>query len=392
MNTIYVDFTGDSLGSKKVKYHGGGDFSRFILWKLNEKLKNKTNLKICVLWPQGVDISRLSEEEQRIHNTFESRSVNNLASVDYHNGDILFLPLLDAFSVRKIGGVKKHNSQVKLYGVLHGIRLLDVCKYDKYDKFYYNGIKSLSIVLWVRRWMAGALSVLYLKQNLKLADKIYTVSNCSMQKINSIAKIKNIKYFTRDITPVDDLQTENKSIEDKFILFINANRYEKNFIRSLEAFCRFKEMKGGDLNLYVLGASEQLQENICKIKSINKNIVGEYVKFLGYVTPQRLRQFFSNCEFLLYTSKSEGYGLPPLEAMTAGRPTLASSTTSVPEVLGMCAHYVNPYSVEDIARGIEYMADPKNQTKYTRLFPVYLPLIQQRGEADINMLVTELLS
>lgn len=392
MKTIYFDYTGDSLGSKNVKYHGGGDFSRFILWKLEEQATQKNGVKIRLLWPKGIIPENLSVEEQEIYSKFDGEEISSLNAVKYNDGDILFLPLLDAFSVKKIGIVKRSHPNLLLYGVLHGLRLLDVCKYDKYDRYYYKGLKANPFILWPRRWVAGLMSKVYLRRYLRLADRIYTVSNCSMQKINSIADTQYIKYFTRDITPYTKNEGMVKASEERYILFINANRYEKNFIRSLEAFCIYKKQYGGNLKLYVLGASKLLQDNIEKIKSISQDTLKEDVVFLGYVSPERLHLYFAECEFLLYTSKSEGYGLPPLEAMTAGRPTVAASTTSVPEVLGMCAHYVNPYSVQDIASGIEYMSHKENQEKYTRHFPIYLPFIQKRGSEDIKMLVNEILS
>ena len=45
--TLYIDFTGDSLGNDKIKYHGGGDFSRYITNKFNDYIKsNKIQIKI----------------------------------------------------------------------------------------------------------------------------------------------------------------------------------------------------------------------------------------------------------------------------------------------------------------------------------------------------------
>lgn len=393
MKKFYVDYTGDSLGNKDVKFHGGGDFSRFILWKLNAAIKQGNSFKIVLLWPKGVDISNLSEEECRIRNEFAYKDISSITEVDYEDGDILFLPLLDCLSVRKIGAVKRAYPNLKVKGVLHGTRLLDMTRYDKYDKYYYTGLKANPIFLWTRRWAAAFLANRALKKNLPLADCIYTVSNSSMQKINEVARTKYLKFFYRNITQVQDNIIEHKDLAtgERFILFINSNRYEKNFIRSLIAFCRYKESACDDVKLYVLGASNTLKRNISKISDINQNIVKDWVCFLGYVEATTLKKLYSTCEFLLYTSKSEGYGLPPMEVMAAGRPSVVSSTTSVPEVLGMGAYYVDPYDIDSIKDGIKYMSDIEHQKLYTNRFKELTKALYLRGEHDINSLVTELI-
>lgn len=56
---------------------------------------------------------------------------------------------------------------------------------------------------------------------------------------------------------------------------------------------------------------------------------------------EKLLTILSQYYFLLHPSKSEGYGLPLLDAMEKGRPVVASFITSVPEVLGTAGYYVN---------------------------------------------------
>jgi mannosyltransferase, putative len=392
--TLYIDFTGDSLGNDKIKYHGGGDFSRYITNKFNDYIKsNKIQIKIIVIWPKHVDEDSMTREEKRIREQYSFIDTENIADIQFVNSDILFFPLLDTLSVSKIGEVRKKHKNLKIYGVLHGVRLLDSCKYDKYDRFYFSGLKSNPLILWLRRWCAGILGLYQLKVNIPKANRIYTVSNCSMQKINQLSKPVYIKYFTRDITNhcADTTKKQNKN-QERFILFVNSNRYEKNFIRSLLAFCKYQERHGTDLKLRVLGMNRNLENNLKKIKELNWDIIHDKVIFENYVSEEQLRGFYETCDFLLYTTKSEGYGLPPLEAMNAGRPTVASSYSSVPEVLGMGAYYVNPYEISDIVSGIEFMAQKDNQNKYVEKLQTLKDIIVRKGREDIKQLVEEVLA
>jgi glycosyltransferase involved in cell wall biosynthesis len=72
----------------------------------------------------------------------------------------------------------------------------------------------------------------------------------------------------------------------------------------------------------------------------------------GYVTDAELRALYQNAGCFVYPSFYEGFGLPPLEAMTCGCPVVVSNAASLPEVCGDAAVYCNPYQPADIAAAI----------------------------------------
>lgn len=390
MKNIYIDFTNGATSSKKIKYHGGGDFSRFISNKIIEYIEeNSADYCVKLIIPQA--ISEVLPEEKNLMDRCEKIYCKSLLNVKFKDSDRLFIPLIDGFSIDIIRKIKKR-SNVNVYCVLHGIRLLDVCRYDKYDYLYYNGIKSIPLFLYIRRYIAGLITKQRLKVNLPLIDRVYTVSNNSLQSINKYGKTKYIKYFTRNITEYNkDKQNIVVCPEGKYLLFINANRYEKNFIRSLIAFSRYKREYGSDLNLVALGSTDSLINKIKKIKEIEWSKVQSSIIFKNYVNTDELKELYSHCYFLLYTSKSEGFGLPPLEALEANKPTVASKLTSVPEVLGMAAYYVDPYDVNDIMQGIKYMDNKENYNFYVDNIKKIRPLLKERGKQDIELLLADIL-
>ena len=73
------------------------------------------------------------------------------------------------------------------------------------------------------------------------------------------------------------------------------------------------------------------------------------MKHVGYVTDPELRALYEHAACFVYPSLYEGFGLPPLEAMTCGCAVLASHAASLPEVCGDAALYVDATSPEDIA-------------------------------------------
>jgi glycosyltransferase involved in cell wall biosynthesis len=80
--------------------------------------------------------------------------------------------------------------------------------------------------------------------------------------------------------------------------------------------------------------------------------VEHHVRFLGFLPLDTLRIFHELAIAFVFPSLYEGFGLPPLEAMASGTPVIASSVSSLPEVVGGAAMLVSPDNVFDIARGI----------------------------------------
>jgi glycosyltransferase involved in cell wall biosynthesis len=77
---------------------------------------------------------------------------------------------------------------------------------------------------------------------------------------------------------------------------------------------------------------------------------------LGFVPDDDLPALYSGAAALVYPSLIEGFGLPVLEAMRCGTPVLTSSTSSLPEVGGEAALYVDPHNVDGIAAALYKLA------------------------------------
>jgi glycosyltransferase involved in cell wall biosynthesis len=76
------------------------------------------------------------------------------------------------------------------------------------------------------------------------------------------------------------------------------------------------------------------------------------VHFTGYVEDADLPALYRGADLAAYPSFYEGFGMPVLEGMAVGVPVLTSSVSSLPEVAGGAAMLVDPYNVDDIARGL----------------------------------------
>ena len=83
-------------------------------------------------------------------------------------------------------------------------------------------------------------------------------------------------------------------------------------------------------------------------KSLSSTLASGRIVFTGYVDDRLRAALLTGATALLYPSMFEGFGLPLLEAMAIGTPVLSSVSTSMPEVLGDCGYYFDPYSIPSL--------------------------------------------
>ena len=148
---------------------------------------------------------------------------------------------------------------------------------------------------------------------------------------------------------------ERYQINYPFLLYAGAIRPQKNVARLVEAFAVIRgEMESHERykNLRLLIIGDDLSKYPAVRRTVIKTRSEQSVRFLGFVPIDTLRIFYESAEAFVFPSLYEGFGLPPLEAMASGTAVIASSVSSLPEVVGNAAMIVNPENVFDIARGI----------------------------------------
>jgi glycosyltransferase involved in cell wall biosynthesis len=148
---------------------------------------------------------------------------------------------------------------------------------------------------------------------------------------------------------------ERYQIRYPFLLYAGSIRPQKNIPRLIEAFAVARsglESHAGyrDLRLIIIG--DEISRHPDVRRAVIHSRVEHCVRFLGFIPFDTLRIFHELATAFVFPSLYEGFGLPPLEAMASGTPVIASSVSSLPEVVGGAAMLVNPENVFDIARGI----------------------------------------
>ncbi len=142
---------------------------------------------------------------------------------------------------------------------------------------------------------------------------------------------------------------ENR-ICDPYILYLGAIEPRKNIVRLLRAFELLKRETNIPHKLVLAGGRGWNCENI--YKTAESICCRQDIVFRGYVSNAEKRALYVNATAFVFPSLYEGFGIPPLEAMSFGTPVVCSRAASLPEVAGDAACYVDPTSVESIAEGL----------------------------------------
>jgi glycosyltransferase involved in cell wall biosynthesis len=136
-------------------------------------------------------------------------------------------------------------------------------------------------------------------------------------------------------------------IDYPYVLFVGKLQARKNIVRLIRAFADFKRATGSDAKLLLAGKRTATSEGIDE--AIREQGVSEHVVEAGYFRPTDLPALYSAARMFVFPSLWEGFGIPVAEAMACGTPVITSTVTSLPEVAGGAAVFVDPCDTNDIA-------------------------------------------
>ncbi len=140
-----------------------------------------------------------------------------------------------------------------------------------------------------------------------------------------------------------------RPVSEPYLLYVGNVKPHKNLVRLLRAFERIKDEIPH--SLVIVGRREGFLTPDREVVSAADRI-GSRVRFSGAIPDAELARYYKWAALLFHPSLYEGFGLPPLEAMSAGVPVAASNAGSIPEICGSAVQYFDPLSVDSIAATI----------------------------------------
>ena len=346
-----------NISSSTGKYNGGNNYAIALLMRL----LNNDKVNVLIICPENVTDYLLNQYSISSEKLITESSLKNIT---FYENSIYFNPLAPdtKFFFNELIYVKVKNPTLKIRLTIHDRRHHEDI-IDKYNGILNEGIKHSYFILGAGRFINSIKKDIIVKKILDLSDEVFTVSNYSMQELLSLGNPNYISYYVQPI----QFTNITRLVENNYILFVSAGRSEKNFIRALKAFEQYVKNKNDkDVRLKVTGLNDRQKTVIKDKRIIDETILDNQVDLLGYIDDDEFSKLYAECKFLLFTSKSEGFGLPVAEAMFFEKPVVASRLSSIPEVMGSAAIYVDPYSIDSIASGIEKMMDTKTYSKYVQ--------------------------
>jgi len=204
----------------------------------------------------------------------------------------------------------------------------------------------------------------------KRADRIICISEYVRLTVLKFLNTKPEKTFTIPICIQNRFKKIKKNITGGLLRNLGINKHpyifypanfwpHKNHKILLTAYGMYLNRNPYvRLDLVFTGGLDSLQ---AEVKAATKRMnLDTRVHFLGYLPEDQLYAVWQGCEFLIFPSLYEGFGIPLLEAMSLGKPIACSNGTSLPEVAGDAAVYFDPRKPQDIAESIEKIVSDPN--------------------------------
>ena len=228
--------------------------------------------------------------------------------------------------------------------------------YERFPQFYTPGD--------LRRNRLG------IPSSCRRADHIIAVSECTKRDLVEIYGLDPDRITVTEegpaenCKPMDPAACRNEllssyGLESPFVLYVGRPDPRKNLPRLLAAFAELKK-KGTPHKLVMVGSKPRDGSDI--LSAARNPWLLDHVMFTGHVPADHLPVFYNAASAFVYPSIYEGFGLPVVEAMACGTPTITSTGSALQELAGDAAVLADPHDVWSIADAMErVLADKELQ-------------------------------
>jgi alpha-1,3-rhamnosyl/mannosyltransferase len=290
---------------------------------------------------------------------------HKLTKYEFKNFAIKLMPL----STHKINGLKRRHILPPI-DLLFGKQIYVFPNYSSWPTIFFSKsipiIYDLSFIKYPQFGDSKNMEFLVDQVDLsvKRADRIITISTNSKNEIHEQYKFDNDKidiifpiidnklFYKRSNLEIRQIKAKY-GIFDDYILFVGNLEPRKNLITLLAAYEILPEKIQKKYALLLIGAKGWKDNGInTKIQSMRMNGL-RVIQPVDYVVDSDLPALNSSASSFAYVSIYEGFGIPPVEAMSCGVPVVVSDNSSLPEACGNAAKYINANNQNEIAKAIE---------------------------------------
>lgn len=190
--------------------------------------------------------------------------------------------------------------------------------------------------------------------------EIITVSEYTKQSVlkHFCIKQEKIHVVPNGVIPPREARSISLSalgVYQPYFLYVGNAYPHKNIEMMMHAFALFRE--NHPYAQLVIAGRKDLFSHRLEREAEELGIKGEPVRFIDLPTDEELAALYKNAALFIFPSRIEGFGIPPLEAMSYGTPVAAARTSSIPEVCKHAAHYFDPDDIEALCEIMRQAAD-----------------------------------
>ena len=332
--------------------HGGKEYAEAVFFEMMRK-----GLDVSGIYDSKVFINPKFADYCKKHGELIDVNIRPLQDVINSDNYRIF------YSAIPYGYHSIDFGKMTFVGNLHGLRNVEAIT-DDYEYLYCFTLKQKLFAIakrfsWVKKH--------YIKKYLRQTELI--LNNPSFVCITGSV---HSKYFLKSKFPkieagkiavfydpliIEDAKESKVNDIGKYYLLVSGNRFVKNSFRGMLALDELISQGLIDCKIVVTG----FVENIGYYKKIKNK---DHFVFKGYVSTEELASLYKNAYSLLFLSLSEGFGYPPLEAISRNTPVICSPLTAIYEIYQDGVLYCNPFSVDDIKTKILMMEDEKVYAQY----------------------------
>lgn len=280
-------------------------------------------------------------------------------TVDFRASDVLFIP--GAFWIYSFDHLAelKASRGVKLVGIMYDLVPLVTPQFTA----------QVTIAGFDERFIRA----------LNLFDHWFAISENTKKDMISEARQREVRFESTKVDVirlgVEDPKLANEEGKlqkvsglksNGFALFVSTIEARKNQMLVYQAVKRIQELSASHLPIVLVGKYGWLSDDIVYILKNDKSIEGKLL-WLDRVDDRSLRWLYANCAFTVYPSYYEGWGLPVAESLALGKPCIASSASSIPEVAGDLIEYFSPYSSDELSELLIKYSDKRYIYKRTKI-------------------------
>ena len=259
--------------------------------------------------------------------------------------DVIHIPsLFEGFIDDAVASIGRFGSAIPISVSLHDlIPLVNSSQYLKpnpdYERFYLNKVDDL-----------------------KRADLLLSISEFSRWEVMEVLSFPSSSIINTSLSVeehfkpliIDEMEAkqiyEDFGLERAFVLYNGGADERKNLPRLIRAFAALPVDLRKKHQLLLVGKISEKESSALMQLSEKLGLSAGEIRFSGYVSDLDLVRLYNLCRLFVFPSWHEGFGLPVLEAMACGAPTICSDAASLPEVMGMESALFDPLDVDAIAK------------------------------------------